>query len=154
MSLKKQCGRTGCNQIIDYGLIYCDKHQQEYEERQKQRHIDYKRQRVDKREQAFYSSDSWLKTRDYVKAKYNGLCLWSYYLEKKIVFCDVVHHIVELKEDWELRLAEDNLIPLSDSAHQEIHSMIRQGKKKEVQTVLRELKKKWEVEMDGDRVQL
>ncbi|WP_019850638.1 hypothetical protein [Desulfitobacterium sp. PCE1] len=147
MSLKKLCGRSGCSQIVDYSLTYCDRHQADYDERQKQRHKEFKAGRNDKKEQAFYCSDAWIKTRDYVKTKYNGLCLWSYYVDKQIVFCDVVHHIVELKEDWEKRLEVDNLIPLSESVHLEIHVMMKEkGKKEKVQMMLRKLKEKWKRE--------
>lgn len=152
MSLKKLCGRSGCNLIIDYGQTYCDKHQKEFDERQKQRHSEYKRQREDKREQAFYCSEAWMKTKDYVKTKYKGLCIWSYHIDNKIIFCDVVHHIVELKEDWELKLNEDNLIPLSKSIHQEVHSVMRQNKREEVQKILRELKEKWKGEINDNRI--
>lgn len=146
MPLKKLCGRAGCNQIVDIGVTYCDKHQVEYEENQKQRHNQYKQQRDDKKEQAFYCSDAWLKTRGLSKTRYNGLCLWSYYILNRIVFCDVVHHIVELKEQWDLRLSVANLIPLSESIHQQIHQIYKQGKKEEVQKILRQLKKRWEEE--------
>ena len=152
MALKKLCGRSGCNQIIDIGVIYCDKHQKEYEQREKQRNNEYKQRREDKKEQAFYSTDAWIRTRDYVKAKYKGLCLFSYFILKKIVYCDVVHHIEELKDHWELRLDANNCIPLSESVHQEIHKMYRNGKKNEAQKLLRELKIRWEGEMNGNRV--
>ncbi|ACL19506.1 conserved hypothetical protein [Desulfitobacterium hafniense DCB-2] len=145
MALKKLCGRSGCSQIIDYSLTYCDKHQREFEEKQKQRHKEYKQRRDDKKEQAFYSSDEWVRTRDYVKAKYHGLCLWSYYVDREIVFCESVHHIEELKEAWEKRLEVDNLIPLSETVHQKVHRLMREnGKNEKVKMVLRELKRKWE----------
>jgi hypothetical protein len=63
-----------------------------------------KKYRQDKDEQAFYNSEAWLLTREYIKGKYKGLCLYSYYVLGEIVFSDMVHHIVELKEDWDLRL--------------------------------------------------
>jgi 5-methylcytosine-specific restriction enzyme A len=66
MPLKKLCGRASCNQIVDIGITYCDKHQEEFEKSQKERHKEYKQQRIDKREQAFYSSDPWIQTRDYI----------------------------------------------------------------------------------------
>ena len=48
MSLKKLCGRSGCSQVIDYGLIYCCMHQAEFEDRQRERHKEYKQQRDDR----------------------------------------------------------------------------------------------------------
>lgn len=143
MALKKICARAGCNRLIDYGLIYCAEHQREHEDNQKQRHRVYKKYRQDKDEQAFYNSEAWLLTREYIKGKYKGLCLYSYYVLGEIVFSDMVHHIVELKEDWDLRLDEDNLIPLSDGVHKKIHALYQNGRKEETQRLLRELKVRW-----------
>jgi hypothetical protein len=36
-----------------------------------------------------------------------------------------VHHIVPLKQRWDLRLNEDNLITLSNSAHEYLHKLLR-----------------------------
>lgn len=145
MALKKQCGRSGCRQLVDIGISYCDKHQQEFEERQRQRHREYKQSRADKMFQEFYVSKEWLRTRDYVKSKFNGICLYSFYVLGKVVPCDTVHHIVELKDvgGWGLRLDIKNLIPLSESIHQEIHGLYKTGNKEQVQELLRKLRHKY-----------
>lgn len=149
MALKKICAYAGCNRLVDYGITYCGEHKKEHEKKQKLRHNEYKQNRQDKEEQAFYSTDAWILTRDDVKGKYKGLCLYSYYVLNEIVFCDMVHHIVELKEDWDLRLDEDNLIPLSASVHQIIHAMYRNGRREEAQRLLRDLKIRWEKEFNS-----
>jgi hypothetical protein len=147
MPIKKICNQPGCNILIDYGQRYCSKHIKDYEERQRQRHLEYKKYRNDKAEQAFYVSDEWIKTRDSIKVKYCGLCLYSLFILKQIVFCDTVHHIITLKDDWDMRLDEDNLISLSDGVHKQIHIWYR-DRKSETQEVLRGLKRKWENEYE------
>lgn len=138
MALKKLCSYSGCRELVDYGIQYCSKHKTVAEQEQKQNYIDYKARRTDIEEQKFYKSKEWIMLRDYIKGKYNGLCLHSYYIEGKIVAADVVHHIVEVKQDWNMRLDEDNLIPLSNAAHNLIHSMYKEDKEG-TQKMLRDL---------------
>jgi len=144
MAQKKICK---CGKLVSIEEGLCPKCKAKSEQQIKVRHKDYKARRKDKREQSFYNSSEWILLSEVVKRKYNKLCLYSYYIENKIVSADTTHHIVELKEDWELRFNEDNLIPLSNSAHAKIHSLYRIGKKKETQELLRELLKIWEKDM-------
>ncbi len=84
----------------------------------------------------------------YGKKKYNNLCLYSYYVDKEVKYCNVMHHIIELKEDWDKRLDIDNLIPLSDKVHKIVHRAYDRSTKdkKQIQELLRELKRKYEKE--------
>lgn len=66
----------------------------------------------------FYRSKEWLNIRTYILSKYNGMCLHCWLKENRIVTDGlVIHHIIALKDNWELRLMEDNLIPLCSSCH-------------------------------------
>lgn len=147
MPIKKICNQQRCNILIDYGIKYCPKHLKEYEQKQKERHLKYKKYRKDKAEQAFYLSDEWIKTRDSVKVKYCGLCLYSLFVLKQIVFCDTVHHIEPLKDNWDKRLDKDNLIPLCNSVHNQVHIWYK-DRKVETQALLRKLKGEWENEYE------
>lgn len=138
MALKKLCSYSGCRELVTYGILYCDKHKTIAELEIKQRHKDYKDRRTDVIEQRFYKSKEWILKRDYIKSKYYGMCLYSYYIEGKIVPADVIHHIVEVKEDWNKRCEDENLIPLSDSAHGLIHDKYKQDKEG-TQKLLRDL---------------
>jgi 5-methylcytosine-specific restriction endonuclease McrA len=123
--MKKLCAKQGCNRLVEIGHTYCEIHQKEYEEKQKARHREYKQNRKDEKEQKFYVSNEWQMVKKYIMQKYHGLCLYSLIIENRIVFADVVHHIVPIKERWDLRLNEDNLITLSNSKHEYLHKLLR-----------------------------
>lgn len=78
----------------------------------------------------------------FILNKYHGLCVYSYLIEHKIVPADAIHHIVEIKENWDLRLKEQNLIPLSNSVHSKI-SRLYLTDKKATQTMLYGLLEQW-----------
>ncbi|NFC89502.1 HNH endonuclease, partial [Clostridium botulinum] len=63
-----------------------------------------------------------------------------------------IHHIIELKEDWDKRLDIDNLIPLSDKVHKIVHRTYDRSDKdkKEMQELLRELKRKYQKEFSAN----
>ena len=70
-----------------------------------------------------------------ILSKANGLDLYEYYINHKIIKADTVHHIVEIREDDTRALDITNLIPLSSSNHGKIHKMYFK-KKKETQEML------------------
>lgn len=76
----------------------------------------------------FYNSSSWKRMTEHIKRKYNGLCLMCLLREDKITTCDVVHHIKEIKSNWEDRLREDNLITLCHSCHNSLHNNYTEDK--------------------------
>ena len=84
------------------------------------RHSIYKKDRKDTKEQKFYSSKDWIKTRDTIRAIDNNLCLMCLD-NNELNNMDTVHHIEELKENWSKRFNKDNLICLCESCHQRIH---------------------------------
>lgn len=45
------------------------------------------------------------------------LCLQN----NKLSDATVVHHIVPVRDNWELRLKEDNVIAICDECHNKIH---------------------------------
>lgn len=117
MPLKKICSRTGCNTIIDVSKKYCHEHM----DTEKERHKEYKRKRRDIKEQRFYNGKPWRDTRELVLIRDNGLCQLS--LENnEIVFADMVHHIIPMKECESRKLDPRNLISLSNSMHGYVES--------------------------------
>ncbi|ACO87268.1 HNH endonuclease domain protein [Clostridium botulinum A2 str. Kyoto] len=126
----------------------CDECKNKYDKSKKESYKEYKKNRKDNREQKFYSSKEWIIVRDIVRRKYNNICLYSYYILHEIKYVDYIHHIIELKEDWDKKLDKDNLIPLSDKVHKIVHREYdRSAKdKKQMQELLRELKRKYEKE--------
>ncbi len=126
----------------------CDKCKNKYDSSKKESYKEYKKNRKDNREQKFYSNKEWITVRDIVRRKYNNICLYSYYILHEIKYVDYIHHIIELKEDWDKKLDKDNLIPLSDKVHKIVHRTYEKSAKdkKQMQELLRELKRKYEKE--------
>jgi 5-methylcytosine-specific restriction endonuclease McrA len=151
--IKKFCPYLGCKEVIDINKQYCDKHQPLYEAKKaesiRQRNIKYdKTVRLvrDKQYHDFYLSNEWEQLKVFINRKYKGLCLYSYLIDKQIVQADIIHHIVEIKEDWELRLSIANLIPLSNRVHNRIHLMYKDNRE-EAQAFLRRLLNQWKAEI-------
>lgn len=105
------------------------------------RHSIYNQYRKDTKEQKFYSSKDWIKTRDTIRAIDNNLCLMCLD-NNELNDMDTVHHIEELKEDWAKRFDKDNLICLCESCHQKIHKKYLSNKE-EIQHELKILIKKY-----------
>lgn len=116
MALKKYCARCGCNNLIDMGEQYCSKHKQTKTERNRE----YDKTQRNKDAKVFYNSAAWKKTRNAVLARDNCIDVYLYVKEKRIVPATLVHHIVELREDWSKRCTMSNLISVSEKTHEGI----------------------------------
>lgn len=77
-----------------------------------------------------YRTTRWQNTRNNILDEYNNICLWSLYIDGKIVEADRVHHIIELLEDETLAFEDDNLIPLDQYKHNYIHELYKKDKAK------------------------
>ncbi|MCQ4637682.1 HNH endonuclease [Anaerovorax odorimutans] len=96
---------------------------------------------------AFYNSAQWQRVREAARAKYNNLDLYSLYVLQRVEQSDVVHHIDPVKKAWDKRYCIDNLIPLTNRNHQEIHKRMDEGDN--IAGVLQELKARYENEFGG-----
>ena len=111
------------------------------------RHMEYNRIRRDKKAAAFYVSADWRRTRAAALCLYDGMDMYAYYIQHRIATADMVHHIVEIGEDWEKRLDMANLFPLSNSNHGIISALYGRDEatKKATQEQLRSIiEKHWE----------
>ncbi|WP_394899045.1 hypothetical protein [Clostridium paraputrificum] len=148
MALKKLCSYSGCNVLVDYGTKYCYKHRT----KDKERYKDYRRSRLrdeeEKARQEFYNSVEWKNIRDLAIKKCFGIDIVEYYKTGQIIMGYTVHHIVELKDDWNKRLDINNLIYLSQENHLRIHKLMERSKedKDKVIEMLLELKARFEQE--------
>ncbi len=106
----KACAYMHCHVLTKD--TYCDIHSKEV-------HKEYKRNRNDKKEQLFYSSKSWLRLRN-VKRQMNPLCEVCL-TKNKLTPTDIIHHIIEVKDDWSLRLTLSNCQSVCASCHQALH---------------------------------
>lgn len=72
---------------------------------------------------------------------YDCIDIYAFYVQKRIMTADMVHHIVPLEDDWSRRLDASNLIPLSNQNHGIIEAMYKDNaKKREMQRLLFGLK--------------
>ena len=135
-----------CGKVIPQGTRYCEscEKRQEHYVRDKNRYYD--KHKRNKRSRDFYNSPEWVKTREYILAKYKGLDLYAYFILNKIEYADTVHHVIELNEDWDRRLDITNLFPLTAARHNIIDGLYKRDKEG-TQRLLFELLKRWEREM-------
>jgi hypothetical protein len=141
---KKICNYRGCHNIIKYTERYCEQHKQYANDRFKT----YDILRRDKKAAIFYNSIEWITTREVVQNKFNHIDVYAYYIDKVIIPSTLVHHIHELKDNWDKRLDIENLIPLSDRSHKIIHEAYKKNKI-ETQRLLFSLMKRWSEEFKG-----
>lgn len=127
----KRCG--SCGKKIPVGEV-CECSINNARERYKR----YSKQRNDKQEQSFYHNSRWInkrsnRTRDLIYVDW-----FEYYTKGKAVEGYTLHHIIELKDDWSMRLDDDNLIYLTQSNHRLVHEAYLKSEKdkKEMQNVL------------------
>lgn len=137
----RPCKQRGCKNLTRDITGYCEEHIHIYEERKTQRNKHYdKRVRYnkDKRYTEFYHSKEWKSLREYLLKLYNGIDIYAYYVDNKIVVANTVHHIEEIKDNWDKRLDTYNLFPLSEGSHNKIHTLYKKDKLA-TQKLLREL---------------
>lgn len=134
----RPCKRIGCPNLTRSKEGYCEEHNHILKEKKKTRNKYYDNNIRDKTHSSFYNSKEWTNTREYILTLYNGIDIYAYYMENKIVLADTVHHIVEIKEDWDKRLDIENLFPTTKENHETIHKLYRKDKEG-TQKLLREL---------------
>lgn len=67
----------------------------------------------------------------------DGIDVYVYMTTGEIVLADTVHHIIPLRDDWEKRLDETNLMSLNHDTH----SIIEQQYKKNKPEMIKKLQK-------------
>lgn len=120
MALKKYCARCGCNRLIDITQRYCKVHTRTNAER----NAEYDKTRRDRKAKAFYNSNEWQIARAAALARDTGIDVYIYMTERRVVSATMVHHIVELREDYTKRSTLSNLISVSEATHE---GVIRQA---------------------------
>ncbi len=147
MAFKKLCAKVGCNNLADIGQRFCETHKHLAAEQTKE--YDRKiRHEIDKQYTEFYHSPEWIKLRGFILHKYKGLDLYAYYAKQQIIPAKTVHHIVEIKENWDLRMTINNLVPVSDKSHRLIHSLYKKDLRG-TQELLKSLIVRWNEQFQG-----
>jgi hypothetical protein len=112
---------------------------------------DYQQRRlqdeVEKERVAFYQSDEWEQCRQTVaRHQYNlDLVKWS---RGRIVQAELYHHVIEVRDSKDSRLDIYNIIGLTQSNHNKIHAIMKQGweEKKQIQDMLLDILDRFERE--------
>lgn len=84
-------------------------------------HHQYDKHSRNKELDKFYHSAAWKRCRELALIRDNYLCK-ECLTNKRIRKADMVHHIVEVKDDMQLALSIDNLISLCNPCHNQQHS--------------------------------
>lgn len=135
-----------CGKLIPQREKYC----KECNKTVNERHKEYNKYRRNKKHNAFYFSTPWIKVRAKVLQDFNYIDIYQYYVNNKVVKAEMVHHIVELEEDWSKRLEVSNLIPLSNATHNMITNLYKdERKRKELQKLFYELIDRYRKEIGG-----
>lgn len=77
------------------------------------------------RHEFFYDTYEWKKARRKCREKCFEIDLYSWFVLHRLEYGRIVHHIVPLEKDWDLRTSQDNLIYLTDSNHALIHELYK-----------------------------
>lgn len=127
-----------CGILIDYNLKMCDKCNKEYDNN-KSRYKNYNQQWKKN-----YHTRKWQKLRTKVLDKYNNMCVYTYLKEGRVIPANNIHHIELANEDNFFYF--NNLIPLSEEAHKEVHRLYDSGKYEITKKELKEMLKRFLVE--------
>lgn len=130
--------RCRCGAVIPQGIKVCATCAAGQNSGQS-RHMEYNRFRRDKKAAEFYVSQEWRKARENALKLYDGVDLYAWYVQHRVIPADMVHHIVELEDDWTRRCDLTNLFPLSNENHGIISALYKRGPevKKATQDTLR-----------------
>lgn len=120
MALKKICGKCK-KEVIDFDETQCRKCQSANNKT-------YDLTKRDKRSKDFYNSKPWRALRHKLFNLYGNIDLWHFAKTGEYKEANTLHHIIELTEDWSKRLDPNNLIPVSNESHSEIHKAYQKDK--------------------------
>lgn len=123
----RPCKKVGCHNLTRER--YCETHSNIEIENKAISNKYYDKYKRNKKHDSFYKSKDWLSVREYILVSYNGIDIYEYYTTGIIRPARVVHHIIEIEEDWGRRLDLYNLFPTTTDNHNKIDRLYRQDKK-------------------------
>lgn len=86
----------------------------------------------------FYNSKEWKAARVMTIARDDSIDVWEYMKTGRVQPGNVVHHIVSVIDNPELRCTLSNLVTVSPQLHREIEKLYNKGNKQLVQSILQE----------------
>lgn len=99
----------------------------------------YNKYKRNKESQQLYQSAAWRKARELALKRDAYLCV-PCLLNKKIKRAEVVHHIIEVKDDMSLALTLDNLQSICHSCHNKHHKSAESNRKETLPTKVHVIK--------------
>ena len=113
---KIKCAVSICREYIELPERYCVKHKG-YADKTYNREVRHNKDNV--RYARFYASTTWRKARRNKLAE-QPLCE-ECLRQRHITPATIVHHKIELKDDWEKRLSPENLESICQDCHNKKH---------------------------------
>ena len=114
----RPCRAFNCGNLTREG--YCDTHKVSAKDSAARNRRQYNTVIRDRKTEGFYKGMDWRRLRAMAIARDNHLCQWC--LKKgELQRAQVVHHIVEVKVDWDKRLDLDNIESLCYACHNRHH---------------------------------
>lgn len=98
------------------------------EKRNRLRNQQYDLYNRDKESTKIYRDKRWGKLTQKCKSKFVGLDIYQLYKYNKIVYGELSHHIIEVKENKDRVFDISNLIYVSNKSHAEIHTAYKKSK--------------------------
>ena len=117
---KIKCAVSICREYVELPDRYCEKHKGNADKTYN-REVRYNKDNV--RYARFYASSAWRKARR-IKLAQQPLCE-ECLREGKITAATIVHHMIELKDDWNKRLDADNLESICQDCHNKKHKRLK-----------------------------
>lgn len=127
--LPKSCNYGGCRSTAVDGSSYCELHK-DFQKQERTVYDKFRNRTSEDRK--FYNSSLWKNLSAAVRRN-NILCQAIENGAQCNSFSEVVHHLISPKENWELRIAETNLVAICKHHHN--HSMGDSGDFQYVPTI-------------------
>jgi|GEM_PF-2559600 len=120
-------------------------HNRNYEcDAKRQAKLDKGRRDRERLDNSYYNTSKWRKLRKQVLDEYNMICLWSFFIDSRVIGSNCVHHIEEVLGDNAGIYEWDNLIPLDQNIHLSIvHRLYKTNCKTEIQLMLKDMLSLW-----------
>lgn len=115
--LYNQCAHPRCREQIEKPERYCEQHKRNTTQSQ----YNKDRRKHNKEYVQFYNSSEWKRIRKKALRRDDWLCQRCS-KQGLIKSAEIVHHLVETKDNWDLRLELSNLESLCFECHEKVHN--------------------------------
>lgn len=117
MAIYKRCSSCG-KRLLEGTRCDC----------RKKRYKEYDKFYRDKKSKEFYNSREWLEARRESIETSDHMDVYIYMTTGEVKLAETVHHIIPLRDDWDKRTDQSNLMPLSHDTHSMIEQMYKKDK--------------------------